>query len=427
MDDASPSSVTSLALALLLLPFSAAKAQGGWSATTIPPSGRYDDVFFVNADTGWAAGGSAGTIFKTMNGGGTWSLQFDSPYYLRSIEFVNDTLGFCGSLEQSLYRTTDGGATWTDISASIQPPPYGICGLSAPGGERIYGCGIWSSPAYIIRSDDHGGSWTYMDMSDHAQALVDIHFISADTGFATGTSHVPAEGGMVLRTTNGGASWQTVHTTGVPGDIIWKIQVLDDAHCYGSVYGVGVQQDTRMIRSVDGGLSWETRVVADHYTYTEGMGFIDDLRGWVGGDQELFSTTDGGDTWTSTTMGHSHNRFFRIDGTLAYFSGGSIYKYSEEPTGMAAVVPDVPAHQLDVRPTMDGGGIDLSVRLARRTTAVLELLTADGRLVERLMFDRRASGSHHFVVAKGTVPQGVLLVVLRTNEGLISRRTVNTL
>jgi photosystem II stability/assembly factor-like uncharacterized protein len=398
-------------------------AQGTWSTTNIPASGRYDDVFFLNADTGWAAGGSAGTIYKTTNGGDLWTLQYTAPQYLRSIEFANDTLGFCGSLNNALYRTTNGGSTWVNISSSIQPPPTGICGLSIPNAQTIYGCGIWSSPAYIIRSNDGGSTWSHIDMSAYAHALVDIHFLSPDTGFVTGTSANESEGGIVLRTTNGGASWQPVHTTGVVGDIIWKIQVLDAVHCYGSVYGIGVAQDTRMIRSSDGGLSWEGREVAAHFTYTEGMGFIDPLHGWVGGDAELFSTSDGGDTWTSTVMGQAHDRFFRADANTAYLSGQYIYKYSAAPNAIAPSPVAVPQHHLSVAISADGV-LDISVELLRSTIAVLEVRCADGRLIERPLFDHHASGNYHFSVRKKEISTGILLVILSTNEGLISQRII---
>ena len=417
---------SSMVLLIALLYVTRANAQGTWFATNIPNSGRYDDVFFLGPDTGWAAGGSAGTVYKTTNGGASWSLQFNAPEYLRSIEFANDTLGFAGSLDHALYRTTNGGTTWVDISPTIQPQPTGICGLSIPNANTVYGCGIWSSPAYIIRSNDAGNSWAYFDMSAYALALVDIHFLSPDTGFVTGTSINPAEGGIVLRTTNGCASWQTVHTTGVTSDIIWKIQVLDAIHCFGSVYGVGLALDTRMIRSSDGGLTWEGREVADHYTYTEGMGFIDPLHGWVGGDAELFSTTDGGDTWVSTVMGELHNRFFRVNENIAYLSGQSIYKYTSDPNGVAPVPIASPQHQLSASMSPNGERLNISIELLRTTIAVLEIRALDGRLIERPLFDRHASGAYNFAIKRDRSGPGVVLVLLYTNEGLISERVVVT-
>src|SRR5690606_22414136 len=100
-----------------------------------------------------------GQVLKTMDAGQTWSPQLITDKYLRSIEFLNDQVGFCGSLDSSLYKTTDGGTTWVDIANTITPKPPGICGLSAPGQQVIYGCGAWFSPAYVIKSSDGGTTW----------------------------------------------------------------------------------------------------------------------------------------------------------------------------------------------------------------------------------------------------------------------------
>ncbi|MEP7372615.1 MAG: hypothetical protein ABI675_04450 [Chitinophagaceae bacterium] len=97
-------------------------AQSDWSNTSIPSSGRYDDIFFLNDSVGWAAGGDF-KIFHTRDRGASRQLQFSSPHYLRSIEFATPTLGFCGSLDSSFYKTTDAGNTWIDISSSIHPKP----------------------------------------------------------------------------------------------------------------------------------------------------------------------------------------------------------------------------------------------------------------------------------------------------------------
>ncbi|OEK09788.1 hypothetical protein A8C32_09755 [Flavivirga aquatica] len=39
---------------------------------------RFDDVFFLNDDLGWAANGSAAAIYKTTDGGLTWTEQLNN-------------------------------------------------------------------------------------------------------------------------------------------------------------------------------------------------------------------------------------------------------------------------------------------------------------------------------------------------------------
>ena len=59
--------------------------------TSIPQSiARYDDVFFLNPELGWAADGAGSAVYKTTNGGTSWGLQVSNGgIYYRNIEFVD--------------------------------------------------------------------------------------------------------------------------------------------------------------------------------------------------------------------------------------------------------------------------------------------------------------------------------------------------
>ena len=79
---------------LLLIPFISI-AQASWNEV-LPYNngGRYDDVFFLNENLGWAAG-SGGYIYKTIDGGQNWEMQLHlQGYYIRNIEFLNENIGF---------------------------------------------------------------------------------------------------------------------------------------------------------------------------------------------------------------------------------------------------------------------------------------------------------------------------------------------
>ena len=90
-------------------------AQYSWTAFSYPPAstnGRYDDVFFLNENVGWAARGGNGAVFKTTNGGANWTQQTVSAatnQYYRNIEFLNENVGFLGTLNNNFYKTADGG------------------------------------------------------------------------------------------------------------------------------------------------------------------------------------------------------------------------------------------------------------------------------------------------------------------------------
>jgi photosystem II stability/assembly factor-like uncharacterized protein len=81
-------------------------------------------VFFVDESNGWVGGGEispdvAGWAYRTTDGGATWSDRtLDSPWPIRELLFVSPTTGWAtgGNIysgEGGAYFSDDGGATWS--------------------------------------------------------------------------------------------------------------------------------------------------------------------------------------------------------------------------------------------------------------------------------------------------------------------------
>ena len=396
-----------------------------WTTLNIPSAGRYDDVFFINDSLGWAAGGNSGRIYKTSNGGASWTMQYNTGDYLRSIEFANPLVGFCGSLESSLFKTTDGGATWIDIAPTISPVPAGVCGLSAPSENVIYGCGIWSEPAFVIKSVDGGTTWTSTNLSQYASALVDIFFLSEDTGFVVGKSNPVSEGGIILYTSNGGETWEVKHQTFANEDYIWKIQTPDSVHFYGSLDALPSTGNVRIVKSDNAGLSWVTDTIRNTYSYMQTIGFIDAQHGWCGGLSTLFETLDGGLNWNPITVGTAYNRFFRVNSNTAFLSGAKIYKYSNGiPTAISQANSTNEIHTLNVAPNPLNDVAEVEMHIGNKTYCKLELYTADGKLLETLYEGSIEIGERQFTLNCGRFDPQILYLVLKTNEELVYRKLV---
>ena len=76
-------------------------------------------VKFINALTGWVAGGN-GAILKTTDGGNNWSLQTSgTTKTLRSIFFLDANNGWACGDGGTIITTSNGGTTW-----SAQTSPY---------------------------------------------------------------------------------------------------------------------------------------------------------------------------------------------------------------------------------------------------------------------------------------------------------------
>lgn len=305
-----------------------------WQVTSIDANlngQRFDDVFFLDENIGWAANGYYAAVYKTTDGGVTWSEQLNESmlggaYYFRNIEFLNSNIGFLGTLNGEFFKTIDGGDNWTLVD-NIPTNPLAICGLDTIGESTIYGCGAYFTPAYIIKSTDSGTTWQYIDMSAYANALVEIYFLDENTGFVSGNN---SNGGTILKTTDGGITWTEIFNSNIIGEYVWKLQILENSPnvFFGSIESVSPYLG-QLIKSTDYGNTWNSYDAPE--TIIQAVGFISESHGWIGGHTTGFhETTDGGVTWANINIGSNLNRIFIISQNLAYASGTSIYKFTED-------------------------------------------------------------------------------------------------
>jgi photosystem II stability/assembly factor-like uncharacterized protein len=232
-----------------------------------------------------------------------------------------------------------------------------ICGLSVVDDKTVY-CSGTNEPRdfpRMMKTTDGGASWTAWDMSNHASILIDCMFTEAMHGWVVGgkaNEPTPTTRDklkpVVLETSDGGVTWinrLAGHEAEFPfGEWGWKIQFLNSDLGFVSLENFAA---AAILKTTDGGKTWTRLKVNDPQgnVNLEGVGFIDDQRGWVGGwgpggfgsgTALGFSsaTADGGVTWTDANeIGLFINRFrfFGRPVHVGYAAGDTIYKYSSEP------------------------------------------------------------------------------------------------
>lgn len=365
-------------------------AQPEWRQVLETTQGwRFDDVFFLNPNLGWAAGSEGGKVYKTTDGGQNWEQQASFPEnYIRNIEFLNENIGFIGTLEVKFFKTTDGGATWGSINLPIpipipEYPSKAICGMDAVGTSTIYGCGSYFGPAYIIKSTDSGNTWQYIDMSDYAMSLVDILFVDENVGFVSGGNMT---GGLILKTTDGGTTWTQIYSSGINGEWVWKMQRLfsNPNVMFGSVESVA-PLNGKLIKSVDGGQNWISKEVPD--TDIQAVGFVTENHGWMGGHHTGFlETFDAGTTWANTGFGANLNRIQFFDQNLAYCAGEGVYKFSDEALSTKTFRDPSERIKLEVNiaPNPVKNQLDFSVNFRRPDHIILRVFDVNGKLMKEL-------------------------------------------
>jgi photosystem II stability/assembly factor-like uncharacterized protein len=92
-----------------------------WKSATTPIWGRIRGLFFIDADTGWAAAedwgadGDApqGVVLVTRDGGRTWTVQATTSAALTSVLMRDATHGWAVGGGGTVLATDDGGISWT--------------------------------------------------------------------------------------------------------------------------------------------------------------------------------------------------------------------------------------------------------------------------------------------------------------------------
>jgi len=403
-----------------------------WQATTniVSNTGgqRFDDVFFLDENIGWAANGYYAAVYKTTDGGLTWTEQLTEAmlggdFYFRNIEFLNSNIGFLGTLSGVFLKTIDGGNNWTTVT-NITPNPAAICGLNTVGASTVYGCGAFFTPAYIIKSNDSGATWQYIDMSAYADALVEIYFLDENIGFACGKN---SSGATILKTTDGGTTWTEIYNSNIIGEYVWKLQVLESSTnvIFGSVESVSPLLG-KLIKSIDSGVNWNSFDAVE--TAIQAVGFISENHGWMGGHTTgFYETLDGGATWNNLNIGSNLNRIIILSPTLAYASGTTIYKFTEESLSNESFIEAerelLNIHILNNPVTTH---LEFSIHFNKADNLLIELYDSAGRYIKNLTRDiiKTPGSEKKYNFSVENLESGIYIIDFHNNTGRESRKFI---
>lgn len=263
-----------------------------------------------------------GGVWKTTDGGNNWMPLTDGLTSLASgalafqpgdpntIWYGTGEMNFCGdcSSGDGLFRSTDGGNTWTKVAARTQVGSYIARIYIHPTNPNII---VMATSRCIVRSTDGGVSWNQTLAVRWARDLV-AHPINPDLLYCT----VWQNG--IYRSTDAGATW-TQLTNGLPAVGTYNRVNIAISQSDPNILYAGFSNNTYNLlgfyRTTNGGNSWSQ--IPGVPNYLCGQGFYnhtiivdqtDPDTIYAGGVfpynatyRGLIRTTNGGTSWTDIT------------------------------------------------------------------------------------------------------------------------------
>ena len=352
-------------------------------------------------------GSPGGGIWKTSNGGTTWTGLTDNnaswmTVFALCIDPVDQNIVYAGMANSvGIIKSTNGGTSWTAAGAGPSGTVRKI--IVQPGASNIVFAaasnGIW-------RSTNAGASWTQV----HSGSKEDIEFKPDNVNI------MYASGSDVYRSADNGLSWtlvgvaQGITNTGrtlvsvSPNNpnIVYAVQAS------GSLFG-------RMYRSTDAGLSFVTTVVGNPSSGTNYFGYPSNGTGTSGQatyDMAMdvsptnandvyiagiicWRSVNGGTSFSPLTewflpnsLGYNHadvHGLFWVNSTIYSLSDGGIYKSTDNGDNWTDLSPGLNIRQFyrmansPLNPNIITGGAQDNGSVARQASGTwVDWLGADG-------------------------------------------------
>lgn len=264
---------------------------------------------------------SAGTIFKTVNGGLAWTLKpSGTTLGLRTLVKWNGNLIAAGD-SGTIMLSTDEGETWTLKVSNTKMDLNSIHasdnknGVALDANSTLIAVGDSGS---IVKSIDGGNTWK-LNSTKQTYSYASNFMTSGIKGFAVGTQ------GRIYKTIDAGETWTLQPISGFT-------RTINDVYFTSADTGWVVAARGIIYKTVNGGDTWLPQV-SGTTTGLDMVKFYDANNGYIAGYNFIAKTSDGGKTWIQESNHPSGNSirdivYENINNVWSFGSEANICKYT---------------------------------------------------------------------------------------------------
>ena len=388
-------------MVLGFLSISLANGQGQWVPLSSSPNATLTSVYFVSADTGYISS-FGGKVYKTTDGGLNFSqVSNNGPAF--SLCFLNARKGF-GTRDNYILATQNSGNTW--YSNYTNPNFMEIKNVCFPDKKHGFATALSSDVIdFVLKTNNGGTNWDTIRTQDPNYPLFQcIFFKDSLNGF------IGSADGKIFKTSDGGNLWTPVVVTNISGIKSIYFPTSDTGYTATEVDGV--------YKTIDGGNSWN-HLSCIFPSQLTSIWFTDAKHGFVGGGDDndfmiLYKTINGGITWLScSSVAHSLNAMYFSGSMPGYAVGNEIVMKYTDPSGLDNNTFSETNFDLYPNPATKSLTIETS------KNATVEIVNMQGQLVKAI-----PNISNKTSIDISGLQDGMYFVKLTTDEGSVVRKFV---
>ncbi len=227
----------------------------------------------------YIAGDTALAVASQSNGEWKVGLHLiDSQPQCLAVDPLHEEQIYCGTFDQGLWHSTDAGATWKHVADGI--PPKSVMSVAISQTEQVAGYSViyaGTEPSAIFRSEDRGKSW--MELAEVRKLpsaptwsfpprpwTSHIRWITPDP-VVPGRVFAAAEAGALIRSLDGGRTWEDRKPTGPFDTHTLVMHRLAPNRLYSAAGDGFMRPGNGFVQSEDGGENWHRPDEGLDYNY----------------------------------------------------------------------------------------------------------------------------------------------------------------